>query len=167
MRRGGAALALAFASLTTTFAAGCATGTVDTAAPGDPGAVGAVLDDFHRAAADGDFERYFGHFAADAVFLGTDAGERWTVEEFEAYARPYFGPGRGWTYRPRDRSVSFTPDGATAFFDELLDNDDLGVARGSGVLVREDGHWKVAQYNLSIPIPNERAADVVRLIRPR
>ena len=49
--------------------------------------------------------------------------------------------------------MSFTPDGRTAYFDELLDNEDLGEMRGSGVLVREDGAWKVAQYNLSIPIP--------------
>jgi hypothetical protein len=130
-------------------------------------AVGTVLDDFHRAAADADLDRYFGHFAANAVFLGTDATERWTVEEFKAYARPYFGPGGGWSYRPRDRSVSFTPDGRTAFFDELLDNEGLGETRGSGVLVLEDGAWKVAQYNLSIPIPNALADEVVRLIQGR
>ena len=31
----------------------------------------------------------------------------------------------------------------------------LGVCRGSGVLRREGGAWKVVQYNLSVPIPNE------------
>ena len=149
------------------FAAACATRAVPAPGLDAARAVGAVLDDFHRAAADGDFDRYFGHFAANAVFLGTDATERWTVEEFKAYARPFFGSGGGWTYRPRDRSVSFTPDGGTAFFDELLDNEGLGETRGSGVLVLEDGAWKVAQYNLSIPIPNARAEEVVRLIRPR
>ena len=125
----------------------------------------AVLDDFHAAASAGDFERYFGHFARDAVFLGTDASERWTVAEFKEYARPYFGPGGGWTYRARERRVAFTPDGGSAFFDELLDNEGLGEARGSGVLVREGGAWKIAQYNLSIPIPNEHAREVVDLIR--
>ena len=147
--------------------AACATRPAPIPGLDDARAVEAVLDDFHRAAADGDFDRYFGHFAANAVFLGTDATERWTVEEFKAYARPYFGPGGGWTYRPRDRSVSFTPDGGAAFFDELLDNDGLGETRGSGVLVREGGGWKVAQYNLSIPIPNALADDVVRVIRTR
>ena len=61
--------------------------------------------------------------------------------------------------------MSFTPDGATAFFDERLDNDALGETRGSGVLVREDGGWKVAQYDLSIPIPNALADSVVAVIR--
>jgi ketosteroid isomerase-like protein len=147
--------------------AACASRTLEPPGLDDARAVGAVLDDFHRAAADADFDRYFAHFAANAVFLGTDATERWTVEEFKAYARPYFGPGGGWTYRPRDRSVSFTADGGTAFFDELLDNEGLGETRGSGVLVREGGRWKVAQYNLSIPIPNALADEVVRVIRAR
>jgi hypothetical protein len=61
--------------------------------------------------------------------------------------------------------VTFTPDGHTAFFDELLDNAGLGETRGSGVMVREGGAWKVAQYNLSIPIPNALADTVVGLIR--
>jgi hypothetical protein len=126
-----------------------------------------VLNDFHAAAAAADFNRYFGHFAQDAVFLGTDATERWTVEQFQAYARPHFRPGGGWTYHPRGRNVSFTPDARTAFFDELLDNAGLGETRGSGVLVLEDGEWKVAQYNLSIPIPNPLADTVVTLIRAR
>ena len=150
-----------------TCAAACATRPLATPDLDAARAAGAVLDDFHRAAADADFDRYFGHFAENAVFLGTDATERWTVEEFKAYARPFFGPGGGWTYRPRDRSVSFTPDGRTAFFDELLDNQGLGETRGSGVLVLEDGTWKVAQYNLSIPIPNALADEVVRLIQAR
>jgi len=148
-------------------AGACATRPVATPGLDQARAVGAVLDDFHRTAANGDFDGYFSHFAAGAVFLGTDASERWTVEEFKAYARQYFGPGGGWTYRPRGRSVSFTPDGGSAFFDELLDNEGLGEARGTGVLVRENGAWKVAQYNLSIPIPNALADDVVRLIRTR
>ena len=130
-------------------------------------AIDRVLDDFHDAAAAADFDRYFGHFAKDAVFLGTDASERWTRGEFMAYARPYFKPGGGWTYHPRGRRISFTPDGRTAYFDELLDNAGLGETRGSGVLVREGGEWKVAQYNLSIPIPNPLADSVVRIVRGR
>ena len=135
------------------------------AAPDAATEVERVLDDFHAAAAAADFDRYFGHFARASVFLGTDATERWTLEQFKAYARPHFRPGGGWTYHPRARHVTFTPDGRTAFFDELLDNAGLGETRGSGVLVREDGAWKVAQYNLSIPIPNELADSVVSLIR--
>lgn len=127
-------------------------------------AVESVLDDFHRAASEADGDTYFGLFAAEGVFLGTDASERWTVEEFRAYAKPHFDQGRGWTYTPLERHVSIA-DGGAAWFDERLHNDGLGETRGSGVLVRRDGAWKIAQYNLSIPVPNELATEVVERIR--
>jgi ketosteroid isomerase-like protein len=157
-------LALA-AAMAPVLLGGCAARTAPESTADDVRAIGLVLDDFHQAAAAGDFERYFGHFAPDAVFLGTDATERWTVEEFREYARPRFASGGGWTYRPRDRTITLIPGARTAFFDELLDNDGLGETRGSGVLVFEAERWKVAQYNLSIPIPNELAREIVGVIR--
>ena len=33
------------------------------------------------------------------------------------------------------------------------------------MLIVEDDAWKIAQYNLSIPIPNALALDVVDMIR--
>jgi uncharacterized protein (TIGR02246 family) len=117
-------------------------------------AVAAVLDDWHAAAAAADESRYFKHFAPDAVFLGTDGTERWTVEEFRRYAHPYFVKGRAWSFKPVGRHVSFSADGAVAWFDEALETPNLGPARGSGVLVRINGAWKIAHYDLSVPIPN-------------
>ena len=35
----------------------------------------------------------------------------------------------------------------------------------TGVLVKRDGGWKITQYNLTIPIPNEIALEVVERIR--
>lgn len=129
-------------------------------------AVAVALDAFHQAASDADGDAYFGLFAEGGVFLGTDATERWTVPEFEVYARPYFDAGRGWTYVPLERFITVAADGQTAWFDERLDNEGLGETRGSGVLVREEGGaWKVAQYNLTIPVPNELAAEFVGRIR--
>lgn len=127
-------------------------------------AIGAILDDFHDAASKADGPRYFGHFADDAVFLGTDATERWTLPQFKEFAKPYFDKGKGWTYASRDRRINLTPDGNTAWFDELLDNAKLGECRGSGVLIRVGGAWKVSQYNLSIPIPNALAEQVAKTI---
>ncbi len=127
-------------------------------------AAGAVLDDFHAAAAAADEERYFGHFADGGIFLGTDATERWTVEEFRAYAHPYFARGRAWTFRATRRAVDVSTDGNVAFFDEDLATEGLGPARGSGVLVREAGVFKIAQYNLALTIPNERFAEVKALL---
>ncbi len=126
--------------------------------------VATVLDDFHDAASHADGDRYFGHFTPDGVFVGTDATERWTLAEFRAYAQPHFSKGKGWTYVARDRHITLSAQGATAWFDEKLDNEKYGEARGSGVLVRTD-RWRIAHYVLSFPIPNEKAAAVIGLIR--
>ncbi len=125
----------------------------------------AVLDDLHAAASDADEQRYFSHFAASGIFLGTDAGERWTLEEFRAYAHPHFSQGKGWTYHPRDRHVALSADGDSAWFDEVLDNDKYGQCRGTGVLQRYDGKWRIELYHLTILIPNELAQDFVAKIR--
>ena len=127
--------------------------------------VAAVLDDFHQAASDADYERYFGHFAEEGVFLGTDITERWTVEEFQAYAKPHFDAGRGWTYVPDQRFVYVSEDGQTAWFDEILHNERFGETRGTGVLVLERGAWRVAQYHLTLPVPNDLIYDLVDMIR--
>jgi hypothetical protein len=129
-------------------------------ADGSAGAVSAVLDDWHAAAAAADEARYFGHFAAAAVFLGTDGTERWTLEEFRRFAHPYFAKGKAWSFRASDRHVSFSPDGSVAWFDEALATPNLGPCRGSGVLLRQGGAWKIAQYNLSVPIPNDLMDEV-------
>ncbi len=131
-------------------------------------AVRQVLDALHDAAARAEEERYFALFAPDAVFLGTDATERWSVEQFRAYAHPIFSKGRGWMYSVERRFVGFGPEGRTAWFDESLTNAKLGVCRGSGALVKgDDGAWRIVQYNLTIPVPNELAEEVVKRIRAR
>jgi len=135
------------------------------AASSDSSRVAGVLDDFHAAAAQADAARYFSHFAPHAVFLGTDPGERWTLEEFKAFALPYFEKGRGWTYTRQSRHIQLGPDQQTAWFDELLHNASYGLCRGSGVLVKIGGEWKIAQYNLSIPIPNSVAQQIVTIIQ--
>src|SRR5437868_3331722 len=86
-------------------------------------ALGRVLDDWHDAAAKADEPRYFGHMAKGSVFLGTDAKERWTLEEFRAFSHPYFAKGKAWSFTPKNRHVLLGKDGATAWFDELLDTE--------------------------------------------
>jgi hypothetical protein len=122
------------------------------------------LDDFHAAAAAADEPRYFAHFAARGVFLGTDGDERWDVDGFRAYAHKYFAAGKGWTYEPVRRVVDAAPGGDVVWFDEDLKNAHLGRARGTGVLVRENGRLLIAQYNLTIPVPNSRMDAVVKII---
>jgi len=127
--------------------------------------VRAVLDDFHAAASAADEDRYFALMAPDAVFLGTAPGERWEGEDYRAFVHRYFSQGKGWTYTPSRRSVEIAVDGQTAWFDERLENDYYGECRGTGVLQVRDGEWRIEQYNLTIPIPNELAAEVVARIR--
>jgi hypothetical protein len=124
-----------------------------------------VLDDWHKAAAEADFDRYFSHFTGDsAIFMGTDATERWTVAEFKPWSKPYFDRGSAWNFTPVERYVYFSDDGRVAWFDEELDTPNLGPARGTGVLVRDSSEWKIAHYNLSIPIPNAIADTVVKQV---
>ncbi|HTC33218.1 MAG TPA: nuclear transport factor 2 family protein [Bryobacteraceae bacterium] len=115
----------------------------------------------HSAA---DESRYFGYFAPNGIFMGTDASERWTVTEFRAWAKPQFQRKSAWSFRPRDRHIVFSADGKTAWFDEMLDTPNLGLCRGSGVLVSLGGQWKIAQYNLSVPIPNALVSAIVKQI---
>lgn len=124
-----------------------------------------TLDRFHQAAAKAQFDEYFSLFAPEGVFIGTDASERWTVEQFKAYARPHFDKGRGWTYTKVERNIAVAADGKHASFDELLDNTGLGRCRGTGVLRLIDGQWRIEQYHLTIPVPNELATEVVKRIR--
>ena len=80
-----------------------------------------VLDDWHDAASKTDEERYFGHFAKEAVFLGTDATERWDVPAFRAYAHPFFSQGKAWSFRAVRRDITVGPPGV-AWFDEAQVN---------------------------------------------
>ena len=132
--------------------------------------VEAILDALHRAASEADEETYFSLFTDDAIFLGTDATERWTIEEFRTFALPYFERESAWTYTPRERNVTVFPSpGAKrndiAMFDEILDQKKYGTCRGSGLLRQIDGKWRIAQYHLTIPIPNEITSPITAWIR--
>jgi hypothetical protein len=124
-----------------------------------------VLTAFHNAAAEADGELYFSLFADEAVFIGTDAAERWSVGEFRAFAEPYFSEGRGWTYTAQERHIELAPGGEVAWFDEMLWNDTYGRCRGTGVLVLTEGGWRIAQYHLTFPIPNDLSKEFTARIK--
>lgn len=132
---------------------------------GEAADVARALDSFHDAAAVADGGRYFALFPPDAVFLGTDASERWSGAEFRAFAARYFERPSAWVYVPFERHVTVTERGDLAWFDEALDNAGYGECRGSGVLVRRGGAWVLQQYNLTVPVPNDLMAGVARQIR--
>jgi SnoaL-like domain len=124
-----------------------------------------VLDNWHKAAADADFEKYFEVMTPSFVFLGTDASEYWTRSAFAAYAKPYFDKGKAWKFTRIERHIYFNYDRTTAWFDELLDTQ-MKICRGSGVLLRQNGQWKIAQYVLSMTVPNENSDAVIKIKTP-
>ncbi|MDQ7013486.1 MAG: nuclear transport factor 2 family protein [Planctomycetota bacterium] len=130
-----------------------------------PASIAETLDSFHAAAARADQASYFAHFAPNGVFLGTDPTERWTLEEFRAWAEPHFASGKGWTYHAVERHIDIAPDGKTGWFDEVVRNAKYGDLRGTGVLLLIDGEWKITQYNLAFPIPNDDAEAVLEIIK--
>ena len=122
------------------------------------GSVNALLDGLHKDAHEGNYQAYFARYSPDAIFLGTDKTERWTIEEFKSYAKPAFSDGHGWTYAVVDRN--WEGDGNTRWFDEILLNEKLGHCRGTGVVELIDGEWKISHYALTMLVPNSIAAKV-------
>jgi ketosteroid isomerase-like protein len=121
----------------------------------DQVAVEKVLDDWHLAAANADYEAYFSRMTDRSIFIGTDATENWSVEAFKAFSKPYFDKGKAWSFEAVERNVFFNKGNNLAWFDELLDTW-MGICRGSGVLQKDmSGNWKIAHYVLSIAVPNE------------
>ncbi len=120
--------------------------------------IDALIDGLHKDAHDGNFDSYFSRYSSDAIFLGTDKTERWTIEEFKAYARPAFNDGHGWTYSVVERN--WEGSGDMRWFDEILFNEKLGHCRGTGVIQLINNEWKIAHYALTMLIPNEIAAEV-------
>ena len=121
-------------------------------------AIDALIDGLHQDAHEGNFHTYFDRYTPDAVFLGTDKSERWTIDQFKVYAEPAFDDGHGWTYSVKERN--WEGEGSTRWFDEVLLNEKLGHCRGTGVVELIDGEWKIAHYALTMLVPNEIAAEV-------
>jgi len=121
-----------------------------------------VLDNWHLAAANADFEAYFGNMTKEGVFLGTDAMENWQNTDFREFSKPYFDKGKAWNFTTVQRNVYLDDSGNLAWFDELLDTQ-MKICRGSGVLKKENGQWKIAHYVLSIAVPNEYVDELVQI----
>lgn len=128
-------------------------------------AIAQCVDRWHQAAADADLQTYFGCMTKDAVFIGTDATERWTHDSFMAFCRPYFERGKAWSFTSLQRHIMFDRTQHIAWMDELL-RTQMKLCRGSAVLCKENNTWKIAHYVLSMTIPNELTRTVVPLKTP-
>lgn len=127
--------------------------------------ISAMLDSFNVAAANADFNRYFNFFADSAIFIGTDATERWNKQEFMTWARPHFDRGHTWDFKVLERHIYPDKTLNIAWFDELL-NTRMKICRGSGVVIKEGTSWKLQQYVLSMTIPNNQADTVINIKAP-
>ena len=125
--------------------------------------IGKVLDDFHDAAAQADKDRYLGLMTDDAVFMGTDEWERWPKHpDFTDYVDGRFRNG-GRSYKSVERQIRVAESGDVAWFDEVVFSQTNGRFRGTGVLARQDGTWKIAHYAMSFLVLNENWEEVVEL----
>ena len=114
-----------------------------------------VLDSLHYLASVADQKKYIDLFSKNAVFFGTDIDERWIIDDFNSYVKSRFDTGIGWTYKSNSRNIFVAKNKSTARFDEIVENKSYGEFRGTGVLVLENNEWKISQYNLLLPIPND------------
>ncbi len=133
-----------------------------TSRPDEKSAVSVVLDSWHKAAAEANFNSYFALMSNDAVFIGTDPTENWQLDAFKSFSKPFFDKGKAWNFTPVERHLYFNDRKDFAWFDELLSTQ-MKLCRGSGVLKKENGQWKIAHYVLSIAVPNEYTDEVIKL----
>lgn len=128
----------------------------------DEAKISKMIDDWHLAASEANIDNYFGLMSEDAIYIGTDASERWTKEEFYGFSEPYFSKGKAWDFKPYDRKIYYSKDRQAIWFDELLKTW-MGICRGSGVIVLENGEYKISHYHLSVTIKNEKMDDFLKI----
>ena len=124
--------------------------------------VNTLLDTWHKAASDANFKEYFGVLDSTSVYIGTAAEEIWTKEQFANFSKPYFDKGKAWDFKASNRIWSFSKNGKIAWFDEDLATWMRGC-RGSGILIKKRGEWKIAYYNLTVLIENEKMDSFIEL----
>ncbi len=125
-----------------------------------------LLNEWHLNASKADFSSYMNKMADTAIFVGTDAKEHWTKEQFAKFSKPYFDKGKAWSFTPLQRNIFLNKTKNMAWFDELLDTW-MGICRGSGVLEKTPKGWKIQHYVLSVTIPNEDTQKVVSVKKER
>jgi ketosteroid isomerase-like protein len=121
-----------------------------------------LIDAWHISAAKADFNSYFNVTTNDFIFLGTAPGERWIKSEFQSFCKPYFDKGKAWDFKPSNRKWNVIAGGTVAYFDEDLQTW-MESCRGSGICVLENGEWKIAYYNLTVLIENEKIKQFIKL----
>lgn len=121
-----------------------------------------IINAWHKSASLAEFEAFFEIMSDDFIYLGTAPGERWNKTEFAAFCKPYFDKGKAWDFKPSNRIWSESGSSKIVWFTEDLDTWMKGC-RGSGVMIKQKGKWKLAYYNLSVLIENEKIDSFIQL----
>ena len=121
-----------------------------------------LIDFWHLQASKAKFDSYFNVTTDDFIFLGTAPGERWNKNQFKEFSKPYFDKGKAWDFKPITRNWILSVDGKTAWFDEDLTTW-MNTCRGSGICFKKNGKWKLAYYNLTVLIENEKIDAFIKL----
>lgn len=122
--------------------------------------INTLLNDWHKAASEANYEAYFNKMDSISVFIGTDATENWTKNEFANFSKPFFDKGKAWSFIPLERNIYINDAKNFVWFDELL-NTWMGICRGSGVLEKQQNTWVIKHYVLSVAIPNNDVQSVI------
>ena len=125
--------------------------------------IDSLINLWHHAAAIADEDAFFGFMTKEAVYIGTDATERWLRDELAEWSKKYFERSTAWAFTPISRNITFGPAKNIAWFDELLDTW-MGTCRSTGVVQKVDGQWKLVHYQLSLTLPNDKLEDFKKLI---
>lgn len=116
--------------------------------------IDSLMNNWHRAAANGNLTAYIGAMDTNSIYIGTDATENWKRDEFETFCKPYFDKKTTWDFKTLSRNIYLSVNQQTAWFDELLKTH-MGTCRGSGTLELKENGWKIKHYVLSLTIPND------------
>ncbi len=125
-----------------------------------------LIDRWHQAATDADIDAYFNLLAENSIFLGTDPAEDWTKDEFYAAVKEAFAEAPAWDFTASDRHLRWIVPGKVIHFYEKLDTW-MGPCRGSGLVEKIKGEWKITFYNLSNTIPNKIVKDYVKFYKQK
>lgn len=136
-----------------------------TAMPNLQQSLNTFINTWHKAAATADEDIYFGSMAADGIYIGTDATEKWKRDEMKELLKKHFDKDSAWDFTTIDRAFYLSDDDETAWFEESLDTW-MGVCRGSGVLELTSEGWKIKHYHLAVAVPNDHVDEYLKIATP-
>jgi len=128
--------------------------------------INTLMNNWHKAASEANFDNYFDAMDNTAVFVGTDASEVWSKNEFQNFSKPYFDKGKAWSFSTIKRNIYTHSSNKIAWFNEILDTW-MGICRGSGVVEKINNKWIIKHYVLSVTVPNEDIKPVIKIKQKR